>query len=151
MSTGIGRRRIIVTVVATLLISSLATHARAEGRCSNASLHGSYAFQVDGNGNGPFAAVGRNTYDGKGVIGGAIVVSLNGAIISDTYTGTYTVNDDCTGIKSATLDKAGLTVNFYFVVDSNLRELRMIVTNPGFTVSGTARKLFTDTDRERKE
>ena len=76
-----------------------------------------------------------------------IVVSSNGAIIPAKYEGTYTLNADCTGIKSAALD-VGLTVNFYFVVDSDLREIRMIVTDPGFTVSGTARKLFTESEDE---
>jgi hypothetical protein len=148
MSIGIGRRRIVVAVVATLVISSLATQASAQAQCNNASLLGSYAFQVDGaTVDGPFAAVGKNTYDGKGHLKGVIVISSNGTIIPTnipaTYTGTYTLNADCTGIKSATLD-IGLTVNFYFVLDSNRRGIRMIVTNPGFTVSGTARKLFTD-------
>jgi hypothetical protein len=143
MSTGANRRGIVVAVVATLLISGLATHASAEERCNNASLLGSYAFHVDGtNVNGPFAAVGKNSYDGKGHLTGVIVISSNGAIIPTGYTGTYTLNADCTGIKSAALD-IGLTVNFYFVVDSNRREIRMIVTDPGFTVSGSARKLST--------
>jgi hypothetical protein len=143
MTTRIGGRRIVVAVVATILISSLATHASAQERCNNASLLGSYAFQVDGtNVNGPFAAVGKNTYDGKGQLKGVITISSNGVIIPASYTGTYTLNADCTGIKSATLD-IGLTVNFDFVVDSNLRGIRMIVTDPGFTVSGTARKLLT--------
>ena len=149
MSSGTGPRRILVAVVATLVISSLATHASAQGRCNNASLLGSYAFQVDGtNINGPFAAVGKNSYDGNGHLKGVITISSNGVIIPATYTGTYTLNADCTGIKSAALD-IGLTVNFSFVVDSNLRGIRMIVTDPGFTVSGTARKLFTDADRKR--
>ncbi|SRR6266853_1233748 len=150
MSTGIGRRGIIVAVVGTLLISSLATRASAHERCNNASLLGSYAFQVDGaNVNGPFAAVGKNSYDGKGHLTGVIVISSNGAIIPTTYTGTYTLDADCTGIKTAKLD-IGLTVNFYFVVDSNLREIRMIVSDPGFTVSGSARKLFADGAKGRE-
>ena len=149
MSTGISRRRIMVTFVATLIISSLATHASAQGRCSTASLLGSYAFQIDGsNVNGPFAAVGKNTYDGKGGLSGVITISTNGAIVpAAPYTGTYTLNPDCTGTKSATIPLIGLTVHFYFVVDNNLREIRMIVTDPGSTVSGTAKKLFTDTVR----
>ena len=72
MSTGIPRRSIIATV-ATLLISSLATQVSAQERCNLASLQGSYAFRVDGTNvsnpylpPGPFAAVGRNTYDGRG-------------------------------------------------------------------------------------
>ena len=104
MSTGIGRRRIIVAVVATLVISSLATQASAEGRCSPASLQGTYAFRVKGTNVsnpslpvGPFSAVGRNTYDGHGRMRGVIVVSLNGAMVSTSYKGTYTLADDCTG------------------------------------------------------
>lgn len=139
---------IAAAVFASLLISSFTTRLDARDRCTNASLKGSYAFQVDGtNANGPFAAVGKNTYDGKGHLKGVIVVSSNGAIIPAKYEGTYTLNADCTGIKSAALD-VGLTVNFYFVVDSDLREIRMIVTDPGFTVSGTARKLFTESEDE---
>jgi hypothetical protein len=87
MTTGISHRRIVVAVVATLVISCLATRASAEERCSNASLLGSYAFQVDGtNVNGPFAAVGKNTYDGKGHLKGVITISSNGTIIPATYT-----------------------------------------------------------------
>src|SRR6266850_1797489 len=132
----------IVAVFASVFISSLATAVSAEERCTDASLRGSYAFQVDGtNVAGPFAAVGKNTYDGKGGMKGVIVISLNGAIIPATYTGTYHVSSDCTGVKSATLN-IGLTVNFYFVLDDDVREIRMIVSDSGFTVSGTARKLF---------
>ena len=156
MKTSI-RYRIAVAVVATLLISAAApTRASAQSRCTTASLQGSYAFRVDGvnvsNASlpmGPFAAVGRNTYDGKGRMKGQIVVSANGMIIPTTYTGTYTVNSDCTGAKSAALD-IGLTVEFSFVVHSNLRGIEMIVTQAGpadglaggLAVSGSAKALF---------
>ena len=141
----------IAALSTSLLLSSLATAASAEERCSNASLVGSYAFQVDGanisaplpGGPGPFAAVGRNTYDGKGGMQGTIVISSNGVIINATYAGTYSVDADCTGVKSATLN-VGATVDFSFVIDDDLREIRMIVSDPGFAVSGSARKLSTD-------
>ena len=45
MSSGIGRR-IVVVAVATLLISSLATHTSAQERCSNASLRGLDTYEV---------------------------------------------------------------------------------------------------------
>ena len=143
MSTAYSPVRIMAAVVTALLISSAAAPASAQQPCSDASLRGDYAFQVDGtNLNLSFAAVGKNTYDGKGGMRGVIVVSSNGTTIPPTsYTGTYALNADCTGIKSVTLD-IGLTVTFYFVVASNLREIRAIVTDPGFTVSGTGSKLF---------
>jgi hypothetical protein len=129
------------------------------GVCSDASLQGSYGFRVEGTNvsnsalpSGPFAALGKNTYDGHGVMQGEIVVSANGAIFSVPYSGTYTLNTDCTGQKSVNLMGAlkGLTVTFDFLVDDNLHEIRMIMTQAGptggtlsngLTVSGDARKL----------
>lgn len=152
----------IVVVSAGLLISSAATRVSAEERCTNASLLGSYAFIVDGTnvsvslpgGPGPFAAVGKNTYNGRGQLRGAIVVSSNGEIVPATFTGTYKVNSDCTGFKSATLNiggAAGPTINFSFVIDDDLREIRMIVTDAGFAVSGSARKLSTDREIKKQD
>ena len=146
----------IVAVCAVSVIAiSAETPLKASGACSNASLNGSYAFQVDGtnvsNPNlppGPFAAVGKNTYDGNGNMSGTITVSANGVMIPTSYTGIYSVAGGCTGTKSATLLN-GLTVSFDFVIDSNGRGIQMIVTGAGFgtpvnglTVSGDARKLF---------
>lgn len=146
--------RFIAALVSLIAISA-ATPALASDACNDASLHGSYAFRVEGtnvsNPNlppGPFAAVGKNTYDGKGNMSGEITVSAGGVMIPTTYTGTYNVEPGCTGTKSATL-AIGMTVNFYFVIDSNGRGIQMIVTEAGvgapvggLTVSGDARKLF---------
>jgi hypothetical protein len=82
---------------------------------------------------------------------GVITVSSNGSIIPATCTGTYTVNANCTGVKSATLS-IGAVVDFYFVIDDDRREIQMIVTQAGppgiladgLTVSGSARKLVAD-------
>ena len=149
---------IIAAALASLLISGFTTRLDAQERCTNASLNGSYAFKVDGTNVanpylpfGPFAAVGKNTYDGRGHMNGVITVSSNGSIIPATYTGTYTVNANCTGVKSATLS-IGAVVDFSFVIDDDLREIQMIVTQAGppgiladgLTVSGSARKLFVD-------
>lgn len=149
--------KIAVAVVATLLISAAApARASAQNRCTTASLQGTYSFRVDGmnvsNGAlpaGPFAAVGKNTYDGRGQMKGQIVVSANGVIIPTTYTGTYSVNANCSGSKSAVLE-GGLIVEFDFVVHSNLRGIDMIVTKAGplgglaegLAVSGSAKALF---------
>ena len=150
---------IAAAVFASLLISGFTTRLDAQDRCTNASLKGSYAFKVDGTNVsnpylpalGPFAAVGKNSYDGRGHMKGSIIVSLNGSIIPATYAGTYTVNSNCTGVKSATLS-IGAVVDFFFVIDDDLREIQMVVTQAGppgsladgLTVSGNARKLFAD-------
>jgi len=151
---------IVVAVFVSLVITGFATRVDAQDRCANASLKGSYAFKVDGTNVsnpylplGPFAAVGKNTYDGSGHMRGVIVVSSNGATIPATYTGTYTVNSNCTGVKSATLS-IGAVVDFFFVIDDGLREIKMVVTQAGppgspaegLTVSGAARKVLADTE-----
>ena len=151
---------IVAAVFASLIISGFATRLDAQDRCTNASLKGSYAFKVDGTNVsnpylplGPFAAVGKNTYDGRGQMRGVITISSNGSIIPATYTGFYTVNANCTGVKSATLS-IGAVVDFFFVIDDDLREIQMVVTQAGppgsladgLTVSGSARKLFADTE-----
>ena len=161
MRTGM-KPGIVAAVVASLLISGFTARADAQDRCSNASLKGSYAFNVAGTNVsnpslplGPFAAVGKNTYDGEGRMTGVILVSTNGSIIPATYTGTYTVKANCTGAKSATLS-IGAVVDFFFVIDDNLREIQMVVTQAGMpgsladglTVSGTARKLADTEDRD---
>jgi hypothetical protein len=148
---------IVAGMLAMLLIPGFSNRLSAQDRCSAASLQGSYAFHVSGTNvsnkilpPGPFAAIGKNTYDGKGNMSGVIVVSASGHMLTSTYTGTYTLNSDCTGTKSATLDVNKLTVGFSFVMDDELREIRMIVTGvapsgtqlqDGLTVSGTARQL----------
>jgi hypothetical protein len=153
-------RAAVVALSICVTLPVLATNAGAQERCSNASLVGSYAFLVAGTnvevplpgGPGPFHAVGKNTYDGSGHLAGSIVVSSNGLVIPAVFDGTYHVRPDCTGYKSATLTIAGArgpTVDFEFVIDDDRREIRMIVSDAGFAVSGTARKLVTDRRRPR--
>ena len=46
---------------------------------------------------GPFAEVGRQTFDGQGNTEGAATLSANGNIVRVTVQSTYVVNPDCTG------------------------------------------------------
>jgi hypothetical protein len=162
MSTKI-RGGIGAALLAGLFVAGLPARGNAAEACSNATLRGSYAFRVDGLNVsnpylplGPFAAVGKNTYDGNGHMTGTIVISANGSVIPTTYTGTYTVNGDCTGFKSAAL-AIGATVQFDFVVAGNAREIQMIVTRAGppsalvdgLAVTGAARKIVTGDQAKR--
>jgi len=157
------RPGIVVAAFATALLVGLSAPLRAQEACSDASLQGTYAFNVQGANvsnpslpPGAFAAVGRNTYDGKGQLKGSIVVGANGAIIPATYTGTYTVNADCSGVKTATLS-IGAVVEFFFVVGDDRREIQMIATQAGppgaladgLTVAGSARRVVTPATRRK--
>jgi hypothetical protein len=92
-----------------LLLAAVANLHAAQ--CSNASLKGTYGFSSQGftevtpdispAGFAPWAETGVIVYDGHGNIpSGSFTVNTataNGGPIRGTFTGTYTVNGDCTG------------------------------------------------------
>ena len=131
--------------IATLLAPGIALKARAQDGCSNSSLNGSFAFKATGTltapqpNQGQIAIVGRSTFDGNGGTGGSQMVSANGFIFPESLSGTYQVNPDCTGTFSFQL-APGVTINFFFVIDDNRKELQIIQTDPGAIVTATARK-----------
>ena len=96
---------------------------------------GNYAFTDNGTviGVGPRTAVGVFTLDGAGnLINGVATSSLNGSIAQETFSGTYTVNSDCTGTGSVTIYSGGeeilaLTMNVSF--DNAMNEMRAIFSS----------------------
>jgi hypothetical protein len=87
------------------------------------------------------------------VINGKATSSLNGSIFVETFSGTYTVNPDCTGTLTVDiLDQSGnllFTVTTYLAWDDNMREVRFIFTSAvspvlgalQTVISGDARKM----------
>jgi hypothetical protein len=142
------KRAIALLILATLFIGMLVlgvvSKMQAQPACSLASLNGSYGFSgiafVQGTGapaaivaSFPSAAVGIITFDGAGGFSQeSPTQSQNGTIFPSgffgTFTGTYTVNPNCTG---SAADAAGET--FGFVIAAEGRELRATITaNPFF-------------------
>jgi hypothetical protein len=110
--------------------------------CTDATLTGNYAVSGPGftntnktaNGNEvPFTAVGVFTFDGAGNISTTFTLSTNGAIqVGDTSSGTYSVNQDCTGSISFTSgNAAGISENM--VIIGGGTEIFAINTTPGVT------------------
>lgn len=65
--------------------------------CSNKTLKGTYSYAAQGYEAGsPFGESGMETYDGKGTVTGLGSDSSNPD--NGSFTGTYTVNSDCTGV-----------------------------------------------------
>jgi hypothetical protein len=127
-----------------LVALSLAIGIRADDRakCSNATLHGHYGLHATGTviGVGDFAAVGRFTFDGKGNLTGKLFVRLAGDNLEPPeFTGTYSVNADCT-----VTDTWGPPINSTHVsviVDGGRGYLILNNTSgSGDTISGEARK-----------
>ena len=69
-----------------------------------------------------------------------IQISINGNITNVIqWSGSYTMNPDCTATKTATIPGVG-TLHFFVTAGDDFKELRFIATDPGTTISGTARK-----------
>ena len=145
------KKTIVQTALAVLfavgMIASMAAPVHALDRpCSLASAAGNWSFTDQGTvlGVGPRTAVGTFTLDGAGDLkNGVATSSLNGSIANETFSGTYTVNPDCTGTINVTIYSSGtelfvVTLNIAF--DDEVRELRGIftsVTEPDGTVLPT--------------
>jgi len=115
--------------------------------CSNASLNGAYAYSAQGFGEvtpdissagfAPFAQTGLAVYDGKGhITSGTFTYSTttaNGGSFRGTFTGTYALNDDCSGTATADLGD-GTLFHFDLVVQSP-STYTLINTDPGAFLS----------------
>lgn len=120
--------------------------------CSIATLQGSFGYTSTGTlldsfvpppFAGPFAEVGRQTFDGKGKTEATATISSNGNIQQQaTIQGTYTVNADCTGSMTLYVVQFQSTVHADFVIDRDGAEIRAIGTDSGVIESRVYRKQF---------
>jgi hypothetical protein len=142
-----------VLVIATVFVLAIVPKARAgeDEACSNATLHGSFAYSSTGAlldtyvpppFAGPFAEVGKQTFDGKGKTQASATLSANGNIQQVTIEGTYHVNPDCTGSMTLYVLPFQSFVHADFVIDRDGAELRAIVTDSGVVESRVYRKQF---------
>ncbi len=146
-----------VIVVASVAFLFGAPHARA-WTCSDASLKGGYGYTGTGallaayvgpTDAGPFAEVGRQTFDGKGHTEAAATLSANGDISQVTIEGTYTVKPDCTGTMTLNVVQFGSTVDLNIVIDEDGNEIRAIVSDANVIESRVYRKQFPSEKEER--
>jgi hypothetical protein len=126
----------LAVVFAVALMAGLAAPAHAWNRpCSLASAAGNWSFTDNGTviGIGPRTAVGIFTLDGNGnLLNGVATSSLNGSIAQETFSGTYTVNSDCTGMIAVSIYSSGtltLKVTLNTAYDDDMRQLRGIFTS----------------------
>ena len=118
--------------ISLVMVAASVRGAAASGpHCSNKTAVGSWGFTSTGSIPviGLVAAVGIFTADGAGNLSGSQTRSLAGAIADETFTGTYTVNSDCTGTDVIQVYEAGVLVRtstLKVVYDQNGREARAI-------------------------
>lgn len=158
------KRTLWIEVLGPILLAafSLVTVSpSAEARsCSAAKTAGKYGFTLSGvvilpTGPVPIAAVGRAVLDADGTASGTESRSVGGSFADETFTGTYTVNPDCTGTTTLQFFESGQLVRtsvLSIVFDNNGQEIRMVqkslqLPTGAFlpaVITVEARKLFTE-------
>jgi hypothetical protein len=112
----------------------------SKGTCSEATLRGTYLFAYDGveikedhHDHAPFAVAGYEVYDGNGEVDGVVSTSVEGEISRNKPTsGTYSVNDDCTG----TVSYMGRGTHYDLFIAPDGSMFTFVQTNPGVVASG---------------
>ena len=114
--------------------------------CSLATLKGSYALFGEGTLTSftppaPIAHIGMVTYDGKGKFSGSDTIMLNGTLIPDTFTGSYTVTEDCRISVEIVSTAVGVVHEMGWIVgQGKSKEVHLIVTDPGFVFQESTKK-----------
>ena len=146
----------LAVVFAIGLIAGIAAPAHAWDRpCSLASAAGNWSFTDQGTvvGIGPRTAVGIFTLDGAGnLTNGVATSSLNGSVANETFSGTYTVNSNCTGTISVTIYSGStelFAVTLFTSFDSDMRHIRGIFTS-AVTPGGTALSTVVNLDARKQ-
>jgi hypothetical protein len=119
-------------------------------RCDLRTLRGAYGYLISGGVNDSsdptfhthvfFAGLGRVVFDGRGNHSGTEIVNLASHFIDRVYTGTYTVNPDCTGILRRTEVPLSNTIVRFVIVDGGKQVFFMQVDNADPAINGMAVK-----------
>lgn len=155
MKTYLKRLAVLLLVVAGLaaLTGSKAfkLHANPQG-CSTAILRGGYGagttglINTSGNPNdiriktfAPFAEAAYFLFDGQGNLSGSSTVDFAGFVSPVTFTGTYTVNANCTGSLTVDAGSSGIVHRDLVIVDAG-KEVEFVSTDPGVVIAGYMKK-----------
>ena len=112
--------------------------------CSQATLNGFYIFSGDGvdvTTDTKFASAGYEVYRGDGTMYGVNTITGNSGIFRNVrFTGTYTVNPDCSG--TLTTRDVGSTTDLHydqFIMPSG-KEFSWVQTDVGIISAGNERR-----------
>ena len=142
---------LVFLMVLTFALAPKATNAGSKlepanlKSCSNKTLTGRYVVFGSGTkalgGIGPISVVGWGDFDGNGSVFGNDTTSVNGEILRRSYTGSYQVNENCTGSISFALPAPRtFDVHFDFVIAEGGDSVQFIQTDPGTDLRLEARR-----------
>jgi len=136
----------VLTTVGVVLLMFVALPAQA-AQCSLERVAGSYGYTTNGFVAAspttfvPVAAAGRITFDGQGNVSGTQTRVVAGSALDETYTGTYSVNPDCTGSFTVLVQPDTRTSTIKLVWTDNTNVANAVFTSPGFILTATARRI----------
>jgi hypothetical protein len=141
----------LVSGLGALLILGLAPALLADGHhgCSLRGAAGVWGYTISGPilPDGVGAGVGIFTLDRSGSVTGTGAINEGDYMASETLSGTYTVNSDCTGSETLLIvdqDGNAQTVQFQLVWVDGMKELRMLTIDPNLIFTGNAKRLDAD-------
>lgn len=133
------------TVTSGLVSEAQAQNGPGSRRCSNRTLNGAYGVRFTGEkiGVGPFVSVSRITFDGVGTFTTVESGRFNGNPIQRSFTGPYTVREDCTGFLdfSSNLTDPPHEARGDFVIVEEGREFFVVDNEEGWAASGVGKRL----------
>src|SRR5215472_9686059 len=142
------------TATLTALVSLLLVVAGCDGGdshaqsgCSVGTLRGAYIYAQDGftisgdtaSQRTPFAQAGREMFNGDGTMSGVATENLNGEVGRVTYTGTYTVEPDCTGAVTFT-DTNGVVSHYDIAIEDGGAEFGFVQTDANIVTAAFERR-----------
>ena len=141
------KRNLVATAtlaaIGLALFVTIALPAQAT-QCSLANVAGSYGYTTSGfvatptGAFVPAAAAGKITFDRHGNVSGTQTRVVAGSSLDETYSGTYSVNPDCTGSFTVQVQPDTRTSTVDLVWTDNTNGISAVFTNPGFILTATA-------------
>lgn len=138
--------RATLAALGLALFVTVALPAQA-AQCSLANVAGSYGYTSSGfvaiapGTFVPAAAAGRLTFDGNGHVSGTQTRVVAGSSLDETYSGTYSVNRNCTGSFTVQVEPDNRTSTVDLVWTDNTNGASAVFTNSGFILTATGRRI----------
>jgi hypothetical protein len=131
-------------ILLALLLVSPIVYANGQ-HCAERKVAGDWGFTVTGSrvGVGDVAAVGSFKLTAGGVISGRQTTSLAGNVVPETFSGVYTLENDCTGTATITIASpiAPRVAHFSVVVTNKMDSIMMIFTDQGTISTAKAQRI----------
>ena len=126
-----------------MLLSScaLSLQLQAQTSCSSSSLNGTYFYMLSGtvatNGGLAYAELGKLVADGNGGVSGRSTTSVGGSIASYSLSGTYSVQGNCTGTVTLSVNSQFTETITFQIVDGGQSAV-VAFSSSGAVVGGRA-------------